>query len=127
MNVKPFSNPSSLNLGTQHATSVAIFGSADLDVTTLNLGTLSFDVLDPSNTATIKARGRDRLQVMYSDINGDGIIDVEIHFVTDGFSLACIGQGILVGEVTGCSAPLTAIHDQALDPIKVINAQESCQ
>jgi hypothetical protein len=123
LDVKPTANPSIVNLASPYATPVALFGSADLDVTLLDLASLSFDAV---HTAEVKLKPNGQPLLHYHDIDGDGLLDVEISFVTDGVALACISRGVLVGAVEGCSAGLRATHDTASDAISVFNASTAC-
>ena len=65
------------------------------------------------------------LQVTYSDLDGDGYTDVEIHFETEGLAATCIAHGIMYGSLTG-GEQFTAYHDGDSDPIKVKRADGTC-
>lgn len=78
IDIKPGSDPNSINLCSNGAVPVAIFGSSTLDVTNVNTENLRFA------EAAVKVVGKkDPNQLCgYQDINGDLISDLVCHFVT---------------------------------------------
>ena len=78
IDIKPGSDPNSINLCSNGAVPVAIFGSATLDVSNVNTENLRFA------EAAVKVVGKkDPNQLCgYQDINGDFISDLVCHFVT---------------------------------------------
>lgn len=86
IDIKPCSNPNSFNINGHGTIPVAVLGSAEFDVTTIDVTTLHFSGL------TVGVRGRDKLMVSYADVTGpgdlegcypDGFTDLVVHFVDD--------------------------------------------
>jgi hypothetical protein len=110
INVHPNSDPNPLNLYSGGTTPVAIFGSADFDVTLIDLSTLRF------GDSAVKVVGKaDRSLCSYEDIGSynptmfdklggpDGYTDLVCHFVTADIGDLEAGEGITItvmGELT---------------------------
>lgn len=82
IDVKPGSDVNSINLGSGGATPVAILGSASLDVTHLDTGTLA---LGSSGVKTVGKTAKELCS--FDDVSGpagvpDGFVDLVCHFVT---------------------------------------------
>lgn len=98
IDIKPGSDPNSINLCSNGAVPVAIFGSATLDVSNVNTETLRFA------EASVKVVGKKDPHSLcsYEDVNGDSYVDVVCHFVTsdiaaiDGESTSATVNGELL-------------------------------
>jgi hypothetical protein len=96
VDIKPGSDPNSINLCSGGAVPVAIFGSVEFDVLDVNTETLRFADAD------VKVVGKkDRSLCSYEDVNGDGETDLVCHYATqdiaalDGTSSAATINGSL--------------------------------
>ena len=73
IDIKPGSDPSCFNNDGHGVIPVAILGSAELDVTTIDPGTVQLEGL------AVSAKGKsNKLLAAYEDVNGDGYIDLVI-------------------------------------------------
>jgi hypothetical protein len=97
IDIKPGSDPNSINLCSAGAVPVAILGSGTFDVHEVDTATLRFA------DAGVKVVGKkDKELCSYEDANGDGIDDLICHFVTmdisaiDGASLSATVNGTLI-------------------------------
>ncbi|NIM51045.1 MAG: hypothetical protein GTO22_17650, partial [Gemmatimonadales bacterium] len=81
IDIKPGSDPNSINLGSNGSVPVAIFSTADFDATTV----------DPSTViladAAVKVRGKGTPMAAAEDVNGDGLLDLVVHVETSGLAL----------------------------------------
>jgi hypothetical protein len=87
IDIKPNSDPNSINLNQKGNTAVAILGSAIFDVGDVDLTTLSFGPL--MATPVHAALGH------FEDVNADGFTDLVSHYKTSE-------MGILPGDTEGC-------------------------
>lgn len=79
IDIKPGSDPNSINLCSKGTVPVAIFGSADFDVIDIDTVTLTLA------GAGVAERGRSKQLISIEDINDDGFDDMVVHFETVGF------------------------------------------
>lgn len=89
IDIKPGSYPNSLNINDQGVVPVAILGSADFDVTRIDVGTLCFAGLN------VRVKGK-QPQCSFEDVSGDfslspegapdGYVDLVCHFADDATS-----------------------------------------
>ncbi len=95
IDIKPGSFPNSINPDQNGTTPVAILSSEDFDAPAL-VDPLSLTFGHTGNEDSLAYRGKKnpRPQVGYEDVNGDGLMDVVAHFVTN----LC---GFVVGDVLG--------------------------
>ena len=83
IDIKPGSDPNSINPGSNGNIAVAIFGTNTFDVTTVDLTTVMLA------DAGIKARGKKGdLMSSFEDVDGDGLLDLLIHIDTQGLVLS---------------------------------------
>jgi hypothetical protein len=108
LDIKPWSDPNSINPMGSGIIPVAIFGSESVDVTLIDATTLAFG---PNGAALVHLSGphfEDDLGGPY-DLNGDGIGDAVVHFATAetgiawGDTEACVTGEFLTGTpFDGC-------------------------
>ena len=84
IDIKPGSDPNSINLKSKGVIPVAILGSADFDVTDVDVTTLSFAGASPVHDLTDLLVYADHLQ----DVNLDGFTDLVCHFRTQDTNIA---------------------------------------
>jgi len=75
IDIKPGSDPNSINLGKQGKLTVAILGSFDLDVTTIDPNTILLGGIGP-----VKRGKAQKLAISFDDVNDDGHTDLVAHF-----------------------------------------------
>ena len=103
IDIKPGSDLNCINTKNKGLTPVAILGSVDFDVTTIDQTTLEIDDDDDSSTAGVSPT-----RTSIKDVNGDGFDDLNLKFATT----ALLGAGLLVdgnelfitGELTDSTA-----------------------
>jgi len=81
IDIKPGAYPNSINLGSNGVVPVAIFGSRTFDV---------MKIIPSSITlagSTIRVKGKGQPLATFSDVNGDGIMDMTVHVTTDALEL----------------------------------------
>ena len=89
IDIKPRSFPNSVNPKSKGVIPVAILGNSNLDVTIINVDSLRFGILDPGPGAEPTHNGH------YDDVNGDGYMDLVVHFRTQA-------TGIAKGDTEAC-------------------------
>ncbi|MHC4568817.1 MAG: right-handed parallel beta-helix repeat-containing protein [Planctomycetota bacterium] len=105
IDIKPGSNPNSLNMDGHGVIPVAILGSADFDVTEIDLSSLSFAGLE------VRVRGQGQPQCSVEDVSGDfsggpegapdGHPDLVCHFIDDPGNWAPgDGEATITGNLT---------------------------
>ena len=99
IDIKPGNAQNTINLGSQGVTPVAILSSTDFDATTVD--PLTVELAD----ATVRVRGNGTPQASFQDVNGDGLTDLVLHMMTEGFALtAGTVEANLTGETFGGDA-----------------------
>ncbi|MDH3458376.1 MAG: PKD domain-containing protein, partial [Gemmatimonadota bacterium] len=81
IDIKPGSDPNSINLGSNGNVPVAILSTTDFDATTVNPATVTLA------DAQVKVKGNGTRLANPEDVNGDGITDLVVHIRTVGLSL----------------------------------------
>jgi len=81
IDVKPGSHINPINLGSRGTTPVALLGTEVFDVTTVDVTTVRFA------GAPIRTKPNGTLHYSYEDVNGDGILDLMMHFSTQALML----------------------------------------
>lgn len=106
IDIKPGSDPNSINLGEQGILTVAVLGSADFDVTTIDETTVELGGID------ITTRGKtNKIAFSIEDVNGDGYDDFIAKFrvqdlVFEGALTTATTELTLTGELEG-GIPIT--------------------
>jgi hypothetical protein len=93
IDIKPGSDPNSINLGSHGAVPVAILSTLDFDATTV----------DPESVelagAGVRLKGKGTPMASYEDVNNDGATDLVVHISTDALELTDTDEeALLVGE-----------------------------
>ena len=108
IDIKPGGFPNSINLKSRGVTPVAILTTATFNATTVKPSTVRF-----GTTGTEAAPARSALE----DVDGDGDIDMILHFSTQSLGIHCDDtEGILTGEtfsgqaISGSDAIRTVCH-----------------
>lgn len=81
IDIKPGSDPNSINLGSGGNVPVAIFGTITFDVTQIDPDSVTLA------NASIKLKGNGQAMADYKDVNGDSITDIVVHFTTEALEL----------------------------------------
>jgi hypothetical protein len=94
IDIKPGSFPNSINLGSNGTVPVAILSTPDFNASTatIDLSSISF-----ANTS-VRLKGNGSYQASNEDVNGDGILDLVIHFETQALDLT---DGDVTATLTG--------------------------
>jgi len=93
IDIKPGSDPNSINLGSGGNVPVAVFSTEDFDATGI----------DPASVtlagASIRLKGKGTPMASFEDVNGDGILDIVVHISTSALELSDGDtQAVLEGE-----------------------------
>jgi len=102
IDIKPGSDPNSINPRNNGNIPVAIFGSASFDVTSVDLSKLTFGPDGGEAGVIVKKNGK--FQADFADLNGDGFLDLVVHFNTKqaGFQAGdTVGIILLDGQFLG--------------------------
>jgi len=95
IDIKPGSYPNSINLGSSGVVPVAILGSAIFDVRQIDVTTINIA------NAPVKLKNNGHPMTSYSDINGDGFIDLVSQVPTQALQLTATStKADLVGRLT---------------------------
>ena len=81
IDIKPFSDPNSINLGNNGTIPVAIFSTAGFDATRVDPATVTLA------DAAVKVRGKGKTMANAEDVNSDGLLDLVVHVETAGLAL----------------------------------------
>jgi len=81
IDIKPGAYPNSINLGSNGVVPVAIFGSRTFDVMKI----IPTSIMLAGSTARVKGKGQPI--ATFSDLNGDGFMDMTVHVSTDALEL----------------------------------------
>ena len=93
IDIKPGSDPNSINVNSKGLLPVAIFGSSDFDVTQIDTATVDFDILDV-NGSTLATRCN------IEDVDGDAIDDMVCFFEIANIEHKCTAEFVL-GQIQG--------------------------
>ncbi len=81
IDIKPGSDPNSINLGSSGTVPVAIFSTADFDATSVDPVTVTLA------DASVRIKGNGTPMASEDDVNGDGLLDLVVHVFTSGLQL----------------------------------------
>lgn len=104
--IKPGSDPNAINPGAMGVIPVALLGSANVNVTSVDVTSLTFAGAKPAHDLTDPLVYAEHLQ----DVNGDGYMDLVSHYLTQltnikaGDTSACIAGTILGVPFACCDA-----------------------
>ena len=93
IDIKPGSDPNSINVNSKGLLPVAIFGSSDFDVTQIDTATVDFDIFE-INGSTFATK------CSIEDVDGDGIDDMVCFFKIKDIAHKCIGD-FPIGQIQG--------------------------
>ena len=97
IDIKPGSEPNSINNNGKGVIPVAIFGSADFDVSQINLSTVD---LEGCGIKEVGKKGK--LLAHYEDVNTDGFVDLVVQIENqEGTFNVCDTSATLTGELFG--------------------------
>ncbi|UCB42133.1 MAG: hypothetical protein JSV77_06590 [Dehalococcoidales bacterium] len=77
IDIKPSSDPNSINMHSHGVLPIAILGAADFDVYTINPETANIDGIGVTTRGSAKSP---KLAISYEDVNGDGLLDLIMFF-----------------------------------------------
>lgn len=100
IDIKPGSFPNAVNPNSKGVIPVAILGSTTLDVHSVDVSSLRFG-----------PNGAPVVQYAFEDVNGDGYVDLVLHFKTQA-------TGIKPGDAQACPIGTATINGIPLVPIK---------
>lgn len=94
VNVDPSDGTNTINIARDSTVSVAVLGSATFDVRTVNVASLTFG--KQGNELSLTRDRRGRTSYNYTDVNGDGVLDLVVSFdVADlGLTTADVGKSV---------------------------------
>lgn len=118
IDIKPGSDPNSINLKSKGVIPVAILGSVSFDVTDVDVNTVTFEGASPAHDLTDPDTYADHLQ----DVNGDGFTDLVCHFRTQNTGLvAADTEGELIGVTNG------GLSFRGTDSVNIVKAAPSAR
>ena len=85
IDIKPNSDPNSINTRSMGVVPVAILGSDTLDVTDVDVSTLMFGNASPAHDLSDSDTYNEHIQ----DVNGDGFLDLVSHYKQKDTGIAC--------------------------------------
>lgn len=102
IDIKPGSDPNSINPGSKGTIPVAILSTADFDAQAISCETLTFGHTGDEKSLAWRGKPGDEVpQCSLEDVNGDGLLDLVCHFMTQL-------TGFQVGDVEGILRGMTA-------------------
>ncbi len=113
IDIKPNSDPNSINQKSKGLLPVAIFGSLDFDVTQIDTTTVDFDIFEV-NGSTIATKCN------IEDVDGDGIYDMICFFKIKEIDHKCTAE-FVVGQIQGQLFDGTPFR--GLDDVRWVNCK----
>ena len=110
IDIKPGSDPNTINLGSNGNVPVAIFSDATFDATTIDPTSVTLE------DAQVRMKGNGTAQASSDDINLDGLLDLVVHVETSGLDLTV---GDVVAQLNGVTYGGRAITGS--DMVRVID------
>jgi hypothetical protein len=108
IDIKPESDPNSINIGSKGVIPIAILGSAGFDASTVN----------PLTITAVKVKGKSGNAGSLEDINNDGYLDLVVHVYTQGLGLS---SGDTEATIWGLTYGGTAVGGS--DSIRIVPPQ----
>ncbi|MGA1842713.1 MAG: hypothetical protein ACMUIU_19015 [bacterium] len=115
IDIKPGSYPNSINLGSNGKVPVAIFGSADFDVTTIDF----YSVTLAGASVVLKGKAQTPM-VSIEDLNADGFNDLIIHVDTEALELSTHDTIAILEGKTDDDTPITGE-----DSVRIVPYEEA--
>ena len=109
IDIKPGSDPNSINLGSNGKVPVAVLSSSDFDATTVDPLTVALAA------AVVSLRGNGTPMASYSDVNGDGLTDIIVHVDTESLVLS---EGDTTAVLTGTT--LAGVPFSGTDTVRIV-------
>jgi len=109
IDIKPESDPNTINLGSNGNVPVAIFGTETFDATQVDPLTVSLA------GAGVKLKGKGTPMAAFEDVNGDGIDDIVVHVDTTALELTL---GDMEAVLTGNT--FDGIPIRGVDTVRVV-------
>jgi len=103
IDIKPGSDPNSINLGSKGNVPVVIFGSQQFDVATIGVASIRLA------GAAVLLRGKDAPMASVVDVNNDGFADLFVHIDTEALALA---QGDTIAVLTATTSGGAAVYGE---------------
>ena len=109
VDIKPGSYPNAINLKSTGSVPVALLGSADFDVTSVNTATVKFGKMHDEE------HGASPLRFAPEDVDGDGYMDIVFHFKIQE-------TGLEPSDTMACLHGMTldGVHFCGHDSVKII-------
>ena len=95
VDIKPGSDPNSINIKSMGVVPVAILGSPEFDATTIDPTTLAFG-----------PAGAPAVSYSIEDVDGDGLLDLIAHFAQKATGIACGDTGATISGNTLAGVPI---------------------
>lgn len=111
MDIKPGSDPNSINIKSQGVIPVALLGNADFSVMEIDVFTLNFESASPAHDLSDLETYEDHLK----DINGDGFQDLITHYWTQDTGISCGDISVSITGQTNTGQPFFSV-----DSIKTV-------
>jgi hypothetical protein len=109
IDIKPGSDPNSINLGSKGNIPVAIFSAADFDARTVDPITVALE------GAGVKVKGNGTPMSSFKDFDGDGRLDIVVHVYTENLELE---TGDAEASLTGTT--FDAVEFMGTDSVKIV-------
>ncbi len=117
IDIKPGSDPNSINLCSHGVVPVAILGSAYFHVSDIVVQTSEIELVG----STIAIRGKDKWLAYVEDVNSDGFDDLVVHIETENLNLvAGDTEATLTGKL-GDETPF-----EGTDSIRIVPESDNC-
>jgi hypothetical protein len=110
IDIKPGSNPNSINLGSGGTVPVAILSTPGFDATTVNPTTVTLA------GAQVQLKGKGTPMASSEDVNGDGLLDLVVHVSTEALQLSETDTEAILEGQTFSGTPVRGIDSARIVP-----------
>jgi hypothetical protein len=110
IDIKPGSDPNSINLGSEGTVPVAIFSTVTFDATTVDPVTVILA------SAPVKLRGKGTPMASFEDVNGDGLLDIVVHVETEALQLSETDTEAILDGQTFDGTPIRGVDSVRVVP-----------